>query len=135
MKICISSTGNTIEYSNIDTTIHRCTFFLIVDTKTNSQKAIYNTIRESPSEIGAMVGQIVANEGIDAVITTDIGPRAFEIFKRYGIKVYQAKGKITVAIKSSGTVSPFRLHAFVLKSKIIIQKSKITLSLYVQDNQ
>ena len=99
MKICISSTGNTIEYSNIDTTIHRCAFFLIVDKKTNSQKAIFNTIRESPDEIGAMVGQIVANEGIDAVITTDIGPRAFEIFKRYGIKVYQAKGKITVAIK------------------------------------
>jgi len=99
MKICISSTGNTIEYSNIDTTIHRCAFFLIVDKKANSLKAIYNTIRERPDEIGAMVGQIVANEGIDAVITTDIGPRAFEIFKRYAIKVYQAKGKITNAIK------------------------------------
>ncbi|UCF12524.1 MAG: NifB/NifX family molybdenum-iron cluster-binding protein [Thermoplasmatales archaeon] len=99
MKICISSTGNTIEYSNIDKTIHRCAFFLIVDRETNSQKAIFNTIRESPSEIGAMVGQIVANEGIDAVITTDIGPRAFEIFKRYGIKVYHAKGKIEDAVK------------------------------------
>jgi predicted Fe-Mo cluster-binding NifX family protein len=99
MKICISSTGNTIEYSNIDTTIHRCAFFLIVDKEINSLKAIFNTIRENPSEIGAMVGQIVANEGIDAVITENIGPRAFEIFKRYGIKVYQAKGKITDAIK------------------------------------
>jgi predicted Fe-Mo cluster-binding NifX family protein len=99
MKICISSTGNSIEYSTIDTTIHRCAFFLIVDKKTNSQKAIFNTIRERPGEIGAMVGQIVANEGIDAVITTDIGPRAFEIFKRYGIKVYHAKGKTKDAIK------------------------------------
>ena len=99
MKICISSTGNSIEYSTIDTTIHRCTFFLIVDKKTNTQKAIFNTIRESPNEIGAMVGQIVANEGIDAVITIDIGPRAFEIFERYGIKVYQAKGKIEDALK------------------------------------
>ncbi len=99
MKICISSTGNTVEYSNIDTTIHRCAFFLIVDKETNSQKAIFNTIRESPNEIGAMVGQIVANEGIDAVITIDIGPRAFEIFERYGIKVYQAKGKIEDALK------------------------------------
>jgi predicted Fe-Mo cluster-binding NifX family protein len=99
MKICISSTGNTIEYSNIDTTIHRCTYFLIVDKKINSQKAIFNTIRESPTEIGAMVAQIVANEGIDAVITIDIGPRAFEIFERYGIKVYQAKGKIEDALK------------------------------------
>jgi predicted Fe-Mo cluster-binding NifX family protein len=99
MKICISSTGNTIEESDIDTTIHRCAFFLIIDKKTNSQKAILNTIRENPSEIGAMVGQIVANEGIDAVITTDIGPRAFEIFERYRIKVYHARGKIKDAIK------------------------------------
>ena len=99
MKIGISSTGKTIEESDIDTTIHRCAFFLIIDKKTNSQKAIINTIRDSPSEIGAMVGQVVANEGIDAVITTDIGPRAFEIFERYGIKVYHAKGKIKDAIK------------------------------------
>ena len=99
MKICISSTGKTIEESDIDTTVHRCAFFLILDKKTNSQKTLLNTIRDRPSEIGAMVGQIVANEGIDAVITIDIGPRAFEIFERYGIKIYQAKGKIKDAIK------------------------------------
>ena len=99
MKIGISATGRNIEESDIDTTIHRCSFFLIIDTKTNSLKALINTIRDRPSEIGAMVGQIVANEGIDAVITTDIGPRAFEIFERYGIKVYHAKGKIKDAIK------------------------------------
>ena len=98
MKIVISATGKDIE-SEIDTKFHRSSFFLVVDTKTNSQKTIENTTRERPSEIGATVGQIVANEGIDAVITENIGPRAFEIFKRYGIKVYQAKGKITDAIK------------------------------------
>ena len=99
MKIGISATGRTIEESDIDTTIHRCAFFLIIDTKTNSLKALINTIRGRPSEIGAMVGQIVANEGIDAVITIDIGPRAFEMFERYGIKVYRAEGKINDAIQ------------------------------------
>ena len=98
MKIGISSTGKTIE-SKIDTTIHRCAFFLIIDTKSNSVKALTNTIKERPSEIGAMVGQIVANQGIDTVITEDIGPRAFEIFSRYGIKIYHAKGKIKDAVK------------------------------------
>jgi predicted Fe-Mo cluster-binding NifX family protein len=98
MKIVISATGRNIE-SEIDTKFHRSPFFLIVDTKTNSQKTIENTTRERPSEIGATVGQIVANTGIDAVITTDIGPRAFEIFGQYGIKIYQAKGKITDAIE------------------------------------
>ena len=72
---------------------------MIVDTKTNSLKTLENASRERPSEIGATVGQIVANEGIDAVITTDIGPRAFEIFGQYGIKIYQAKGKVNDAIQ------------------------------------
>ena len=34
----------------------------------------------------------------DAVITTDIGPLAFEVFERYGIKIFQAKGKINDAL-------------------------------------
>lgn len=98
MKIVISATGRDKE-SDIDETFHRCPFFLIIDTKTNKQKSLENPARDNPSEIGAMVGQIVANEGIDTVITNNIGPRAFEIFEQYGIKIYQAKGKINDAIK------------------------------------
>ncbi|UCD14604.1 MAG: NifB/NifX family molybdenum-iron cluster-binding protein [Thermoplasmatales archaeon] len=98
MKIVISATGKDTE-SNIDLTFHRCPFFLIIDTETNSLKTIVNTTRERPTEIGATVGQIVANEGIDTVIATNIGPRAFEIFQQYGIKIYQAKGKVNEAIQ------------------------------------
>ena len=98
MKIVISATGRDME-SNIDATFHRSPFFLIVDTDTNSQKTLENETKERPSEIGAIVGQIVANEGIDVVITTDIGPRAFEVFEQYGIKIYHAKGKVNNAIQ------------------------------------
>jgi predicted Fe-Mo cluster-binding NifX family protein len=98
MKIVISATGKDIG-SNIDARFGRAPFFLIVDTKTNEKKALVNITRDRPSEIGAAVGQIVANEGIDTVITTNIGPRAFEIFERYAIKIYQAKGKVNDAIR------------------------------------
>ena len=98
MKIVISATGIDIE-SNIYETFHRCLFFLVVDTKTNSLTTLENETRERPSEIGATVGQIVADKGIDAVLATNIGPRAFEVFVRYGIKVYQAKGKVNDAIQ------------------------------------
>ncbi|UCH72552.1 MAG: NifB/NifX family molybdenum-iron cluster-binding protein, partial [Thermoplasmatales archaeon] len=33
------------------------------------------------------------------VITTDIGPKAFEIFEQYGITVYRAEGIIDNAIQ------------------------------------
>ena len=98
MKIVISATGRDIE-SNIDKTFHRCPFYLIVDTETNSQKSFENTKRELPDEIGAFVGQFVADEGIDTVLTTHIGPKALGIFKQYGIKVFQAQGKISDAVQ------------------------------------
>ena len=98
MKIVISATGRDIE-SNIDETFHRCLFFLIVDTETNSLKPLENEAREHPDEIGATVGQIVADKGIDAVITTNIGPRAFDALGQYGIKIYHAKGNINNAIQ------------------------------------
>ena len=98
MKIVISATGRDKE-SSIYETFHRCNFYLIIDTKLNSLKTLENLARDRPSEIGATVGQIVADTGIDAVITTNIGPRAFEIFERYGIKIYQAKGKVNDAVQ------------------------------------
>ena len=98
MKIVISATGRDME-SNIDATFHRSPFFLIVDTDTNSQKTLENTKRELPDEIGAFVGQIVADEGIDTVLTANIGPKALGIFEQYGIKIYQAQGKISDAVQ------------------------------------
>jgi predicted Fe-Mo cluster-binding NifX family protein len=98
MKIVISADGKGLE-SKIDATFHRCSFFLIVDMEKNSLKALENTTKDHPGEIGATVGQIVSDQGIDAVITTNIGPRAFEIFEQYGIKMYQAEGKIKDAIQ------------------------------------
>jgi predicted Fe-Mo cluster-binding NifX family protein len=98
MKIVISSTGRDIE-SNIDATFGRCSFYLVLDTKTKDVKALMNTAKDRPDIVGATAGQIVANEGIDAVITIDIGPKAFEAFKKYGIKMYRAEGKINDAVQ------------------------------------
>ena len=99
MKVVICSTGRDIE-SEIGENFHRCPFFIIVDTKTDAIKSFENETRDQPTEIGATVGQIVANEGIDTVVTTNIGPNAFTIMERYGIKIYHAKGKVNDAIKN-----------------------------------
>ena len=98
MKVVISATGKDIE-SNIDARFGRAPFFLIVDTNTNEEKVMANTSRERESGVGVTVGNIVAREGVDAVITSDIGPIAFETFEQCGIKIYQANGKIKDAIQ------------------------------------
>jgi len=98
MKIAISATGKDLE-NDIDTRFGRCRFFLIVDTKTKEVKAMVNKVRDRPSGVGITAGNIVENEGIDAMITTDIGPKAFEIFDRGGIKMYRAEGKMKDAVR------------------------------------
>ena len=98
MKIVISATGRDKE-SNIDATFGRAPFFLIVDTKTKEETVIENKSRDRSSGVGITVGNIVAGEKIDAAITNDIGPFAFEIVERCGVKVYQAKGRVKDAIQ------------------------------------
>ena len=98
MKIAISSIGRGLD-SSIDVKFERCHFFLILDLEKNLLLPIENKTKDRPHEIGGTVGQLIANEGIDAVITTDIGPSAFDIFKRHGINVYRAEGIVEDAIR------------------------------------
>ena len=98
MKIAISADGKGLD-SNIETTFHRCSFFLVLDIEKNTLIALENTTKDRPGEIGATVGQIVSDKGIDALITADIGPKAFDVFERYGIKVYHGEGIIEAAIQ------------------------------------
>ena len=98
MKIAISATGRTIE-SNIGATFGRAPLFLIRDTTTKDVKVIENKARGRQSGIGITAVNTVVNEGIDAVITADIGPKAFEIFKQGRVQIYKADDKIEDAIK------------------------------------
>ena len=98
MKIAISATGRRLE-SSIDVKFERCDFFLILDIEKNSMLSFENKTKDRSHEIGAMVGKLIAKEGIDTVITSDIGPSAFDIFKRFGIKIYQAEGTVEEAVR------------------------------------
>ena len=98
MKIVISATGKDIE-SNIDATFGRALFFLIVDTKTKKVKVIENKVKDRPNGVGITAVNTVESEGVDAVITADIGPLAFGIFEQGGVKIYKAEGKINDAIR------------------------------------
>ncbi len=96
MKIAISSTGKTLE-SDVDARFGRCNYFLIVeieDNKIKDFKAIENTGKDQMGGAGITAGQIVANEKVDAIITTNLGPRAFSIFEQFKIKAYQGQGEI-----------------------------------------
>jgi len=101
MKIAISSIGKTMD-SEVDARFGRCTYFLIVeieDKQIKNVKAIENTAKAQMGGAGIIAGEIVANEKVDAVITTNLGPRAFSVFEQFGIKSYFGEGKIKDVVK------------------------------------
>ncbi len=101
MKIAISSTGKDLE-SEVDARFGRCSYFLIVDVENNQIKnfeAIENTAKAQMGGAGMTSGEIVAKQGVDAVITFNLGPRAFSVFEQFGIKIYQGEGKIKNVIQ------------------------------------
>lgn len=102
MKIAISSTGKELE-DNIDSRFGRCPYFIIVEVKDKEMKngeAIENIASSQTGGAGMSAAQLVADHKIDAVITPNIGPRAFDVFKQLGIKIYKAQGKIIDAVNS-----------------------------------
>jgi len=103
MKIAISSTGKTLK-NEVDARFGRCEYFLIVEIDKEKKeikdvKAIENTAKAQMGGAGITAGEIVANEKVDAIITTNLGPRAFSVFGQCRIKIYQGQGKIKKAIQ------------------------------------
>jgi len=101
MKIAISSTGNNLE-SELDARFGRCNYFLIVEIENNKIKdfkAIENTAKDQMGGAGIVAGEIVAKQKVDAIITVNLGPRAFSVFEQFKIKIYQGEGKIKNVIQ------------------------------------
>ena len=101
MKVGISSTGKSIE-DNVDARFGRCSYFLIVDVENKeikNVKAIENTAAGQMGGAGIAASQIVADEKVDTIITVNMGPRAFQVFQQFNIKIYQGQGKVKDVIK------------------------------------
>lgn len=94
MRIAISSTGSGLD-SQLSPVFARCAFFVIVDIENNeikSNKTIENKAIMQAGGAGIMAAQTVGNEGVKAVISNAIGPRAFDVLQQLGIEMYKAQG-------------------------------------------
>ncbi len=99
MKICVSSTGNTLE-ADVDQRFGRCHYFVIIDNDTMQIKTLSNEATLSSGGAGIQAAQIVTKEKVDVVITGNIGPNAFQILQAAGIRVFTgAQGTIREAFE------------------------------------
>jgi len=87
MKICISSTGDNLD-SPVDPRFGRAAYFLIGDSERENFETIKNEGVSAMRGAGISAAQIVASKKVEAVITGNIGPNAFNALNAVGIKIY-----------------------------------------------
>lgn len=99
MKIAISSTGKNID-DLFDMRFGRCEYFYIQDTESSQTKILENKGRISSGGAGIAAANQLIEEKVDAVITGSLGPNAFELIKKGGIKAYKCSNiKISSVLK------------------------------------
>jgi predicted Fe-Mo cluster-binding NifX family protein len=88
MKIAISATGRELS-SSVDPRFGRAKYFLVVDTDTNETVA-HDNAQNLNAALGAGIqaGETVVRLGAIAVVTGNVGPKAFRVLNAAGIKVY-----------------------------------------------
>ncbi len=99
MKIAISATGSTLD-AEIDLRFGRCQYFIIVDTETIQFEALENSSAMADGGAGISTAQTIAVKGIEAVLTGNCGPNAYQVLSAAGIKVFTGvAGKVKDAIE------------------------------------
>ena len=86
MKIAISAMGNDMD-ATVDQRFGRCNYFVIVDTDSMKFELLSNEGAMASGGAGIQTAQKIANSGVSAIITGNVGPNAFQTLSAAGIKV------------------------------------------------
>lgn len=94
MKIAVTAEGADLD-APMDSRFGRCPFYVIVNTDDMSVEAIPNPHRDRQGGAGIQAGKLMAEHGVQVVLTGQCGPNAVETLEAAGIRM---------AIGYSGTV-------------------------------
>jgi len=86
VRIAISATGPSLD-AEVDPRFGRCQYFVIVDPDTLEFEALENTSQMASGGAGIASAQTVANKGVQAVLTGNCGPNAYQTLEAAGIEV------------------------------------------------
>ena len=98
MKIAVSATQASLD-ADIDARFGRCRYFLIIDPETMQFEAAENVSGMASGGAGIVTAQMVVGRGVEAVLTGNCGPNAFEVLSAAGVKVVTGvSGKVKDAV-------------------------------------
>jgi len=91
MKIAVTAKGEEIS-SEIDLRFGRAKWIIVVDSQTGDFQAHDNAVNLNAVQgAGIQTGQNVANLGVEAVITGNVGPNAFKTLNAAGVTIFLAE--------------------------------------------
>ncbi len=108
MKIAISANGPTLD-AEVDPRFGRCQYFIIADPQTMEFEAIDNASAMAGGGAGISAAQMIAQKGVEAIITGNCGPNAHQVLSAAGIEMITgASGKVKDAIEGyrAGKLKP-----------------------------
>ncbi len=96
MKIAITAEGKELT-SEMDLRFGRAKWIIVVDTETDDFQVHDNELNLNAVQgAGIQTGQNIANLGVEAVITGNVGPNAFKTLNAANVKILLAE-KQTIA--------------------------------------
>ena len=97
MKVVITASGQEME-STVDLRFGRAKYFILVDSATGEHSATDNSQNLNAAQgAGIQAGQNVVGLGAEAVITGNVGPKAFRVLEAAKIKIFLCDDNTTVA--------------------------------------
>jgi predicted Fe-Mo cluster-binding NifX family protein len=88
MKILLTATKPDFK-AQVDPRFGRCAYLLVADTQSLEWQAFPNPGASAPGGAGIQAAQFVANQEVEAVISGEFGPNAFDALKAADIQMYR----------------------------------------------
>lgn len=90
MKIAVAATGDNLD-SGSSPVFGRCPYFILAEVNDEIQeiKALNNLAMTAGGGAGIQAAQLLAEEKVKVIISGSVGPNAFEVLRRFNIKVYE----------------------------------------------
>jgi predicted Fe-Mo cluster-binding NifX family protein len=100
MKIAVTANGADLD-APISPIFGRCATYIFVDTETMQFEAVQNPAVSAPGGAGVQAAQFVIERGARAVVTGNVGPNAFGVFRSADVPVFLlGSGIVRDAVKA-----------------------------------
>jgi len=109
MKVAVTAQGQDLD-SPVDPRFGRAPYFVVVDTETGHADAHDNSQNVAATQgAGVQAGRNVVDLGVEAVLTGNVGPKAFSALRAGNVRIYLgAAGTVAETVEQfkAGRLTP-----------------------------